>query len=244
MSRSDSRPKPARGYGFHPAVAPAPRRVSRSPPSLCRRAPSPHTPGGPMRARARCFRIGRRLQHLRKSGHRQWVHEAESGSLALGLASSLASLVSDLPRGSPPRDRSASRPWLPADAGPKLHGERAIHMTDTSQSAREMSVTGTPKIRRRGSHCGWRACASRTTDSGVRRRRPPAGNQAVRESQIQAALDHELFVSAILELPDARSAWRRDAHDSFGSSDLRFFALSRGSCSSTVNYVGVSLDFA
>lgn len=45
-------------------------------------------------------------------------------------------------------DRSVSRPWLPADAGPKLHGERAIHMTDTSQSAREMSVTGTPKNRR------------------------------------------------------------------------------------------------
>ena len=132
----------------HPPLPQAPRRVSRSPASLCRRAPSPHTPDGPMRARARCFRIGRRLQHLRKRGHRQWVHEAESGSLALGLASSLSSLVSDLPRGSPPRDRPASRPWLPADAGPKLHGERAIHMADTSQSAREMSVTGTPKIRR------------------------------------------------------------------------------------------------
>ena len=40
---------------------------------------------------------------------------------------------------------------------------------------------------------------------------PPAlqaGMEAVRESQIQAALDREPFVSAILWLPDARSAWR------------------------------------
>jgi hypothetical protein len=37
-----------------------------------------------MRARARCFRIGGRLQHLRKNGRCYWFHEAESGSLALG----------------------------------------------------------------------------------------------------------------------------------------------------------------
>ena len=36
-----------------------------------------------------------------------------------------------------------------------------------------------------------------------------AGLQGARESQKQAALDHELFVFAVLGLPDARSAWRR-----------------------------------
>jgi hypothetical protein len=36
-----------------------------------------------------------------------------------------------------------------------------------------------------------------------------AGAQAVRESKIQAALNREPFVSEILWLPDARSAWRR-----------------------------------
>ena len=93
---------------------PHPRRVSQVPRLLCRRALSPLTPDGPTRARARCFRIGGRLQHLRKIGHRHWVHEAESGSLALGLTSSLSSLGSDLPRGRPrPPDRSASRVWLP-----------------------------------------------------------------------------------------------------------------------------------
>src|SRR5690606_11601351 len=33
-------------------------------------------------------------------------------------------------------DRSVSRRRLPFDAGPELHVERAIHMADTSQSAR------------------------------------------------------------------------------------------------------------
>jgi hypothetical protein len=70
------------------------------------------------------------------------------GFACAGLASSLSSLASDSPPQPWSGDRSVSRPWLPADAGPKLHGERAIHMTDTSQSAREMSVTGTPKNRR------------------------------------------------------------------------------------------------
>jgi hypothetical protein len=134
----------------------APRRVSRTPASFCRRAPSPNTPGGPMRAHARCFRTGGRLRHLRKSGHRQWIHEAESGSLALGsrLRSRRLRATRPLPL---TVDRSASRPRLPSCAGPELHGERAIHMADTSQSARKMRVTGAPKNRRSEDHAaGWR----------------------------------------------------------------------------------------
>ena len=38
-------------------------------------------------------------------------------------------------------DRPASRRWSPAGAGPELHVERAIHMADTSQSARTSRVT-------------------------------------------------------------------------------------------------------
>ena len=40
----------------------------------------------------------------------------------------------------PARTRSVSRAWLPAHAGPQLHAERAIHMADTSQSARVARV--------------------------------------------------------------------------------------------------------
>jgi len=62
-----------------------------------------------------------------------------------------------------------------------------------------------------------------------------AGIQAVRETQIQAALDHKLFVSVFLRLPDARSAWRRAR---IAASDLRIFGSSAravGACSETVN---------
>jgi hypothetical protein len=45
----------------------------------------------------------------------------------------------------PQPDRSASRIQLPSRAGPELHAERAIHMADTSQSARKMRLTGAPK---------------------------------------------------------------------------------------------------
>ena len=44
-----------------------PRRVSQDPRCFCRRAPSPAAPGSPMSAYARCFPIGDRLQHLRKT---------------------------------------------------------------------------------------------------------------------------------------------------------------------------------
>jgi len=47
-------------------------------------------------------------------------------------------------------DRPVSRTRLPSYAGPELHVERAIHMADTSQSARTIWVTlAQPKKRRR-----------------------------------------------------------------------------------------------
>ena len=119
-----------------------PRRVSQDPRLVCRHAPSPVTPSSPMRAWARCFRIGDRLQHLRKIGRCHRFHEAESGSLALGsrLRSSRPSLVVR-PAAIARPDRPVSRSQLPFYAGPELHGERAIHMADTSQSARQIRVT-------------------------------------------------------------------------------------------------------
>jgi hypothetical protein len=45
-----------------------------------------------------------------------------------------------------------------------------------------------------------------------------AGIETARETQIPAALDHELFVSVIYALSDARSVWRRTRTDSFESS--------------------------
>jgi hypothetical protein len=83
-------------------ITDAPRRVSQDPHCLCQCAPSPITPSGPVDACARCFSTGSRLRHLRKSGHRQLCHEAESGSLALG--SHLRSLAAT-PAARPALDR-------------------------------------------------------------------------------------------------------------------------------------------
>ena len=119
---------------------PTPHRVSQDPVLLCRHAPSPLTPGSPMRASAHCFRIDGRLQHLRKIGRCHWFHEAESGSQSLG--SCLRSRrLRRLARPHARPNRSVSRRQLPSDAGPELHAERATRMADTSQSARAIWVT-------------------------------------------------------------------------------------------------------
>jgi hypothetical protein len=143
MSRSDCRPTPRRGYGFPRRVPPGRgrRRLSQDPSSLCRRAPSPIAPGSPMRACARCFRIGDRLQHFRKIGRCHWCHETESGSLSLGSRLRSRRPLRRRPGGLIAQpDRSVSRRRLPFDAGPELHVERAIHMAGTSQPARGMRV--------------------------------------------------------------------------------------------------------
>jgi hypothetical protein len=59
-----------------------------------------------------------------------------------GLATSLITTVLCRAPGCIARpDRSVSRRRLPFYAGPELHAERAIHMADTSQSARRIRVT-------------------------------------------------------------------------------------------------------
>ena len=56
------------------------RRVSQVPRLICRRPPSPLTPGSPTAAITRCFTVGMRLHHLWKGGHSHKFNEAESGS--------------------------------------------------------------------------------------------------------------------------------------------------------------------
>jgi hypothetical protein len=94
-----------------------------------------------MGAFARCFPIDGRLRHFRKVGRRHWCHEAETGSLMLGLASSqMTSATGHARVHMPARTRLVSRAWSPVHAEPPLHAERAIHMADTSQSARVARV--------------------------------------------------------------------------------------------------------
>jgi hypothetical protein len=64
-------------------------------------------------------------------------NEAGTGSLALGLTSSLSrDTLSPLPQGEALGDRPTSHGWLPSHGRPQLHAERAIDMSDTFQSDR------------------------------------------------------------------------------------------------------------
>ena len=98
MSRSDSRPRPPRGYGFHAALHPhgAPRRVSQDPHSFCRHAPSPLTPDSLMRMRSL---LPHQLQA--SSSSEDWplplVSRGRIGFAYAGLASWLSQLVSHSP---------------------------------------------------------------------------------------------------------------------------------------------------
>ena len=150
MGRSDSRPRPPRGYGFPRGVAP-PRRTTPGLPGplllLSTRALPTH-PGQP----DACMRSLLPHQLQASSSSADWplplVSRGRIGFAYAGLASSPSQLVSHSPGRTP--DRPVSRSWLPASAGPGLHGERAIHMADTSQSARKSRVTlAQPTARRR-----------------------------------------------------------------------------------------------
>lgn len=66
--------------GRHASSVRPHRGVSQVPRLICRRPPSPLTPGSPTAAPARCFAVGMRLHHLWKDGHSQWFNEAETGS--------------------------------------------------------------------------------------------------------------------------------------------------------------------
>jgi len=57
---------------------------------ICRHALPSSTPVDPAGAYGRYFPAGGRLQHLRETGRQQWRNEAETGSLALRLMTSLS----------------------------------------------------------------------------------------------------------------------------------------------------------
>jgi hypothetical protein len=63
-------------------------------------------------------------------------NEAESGSLSLRLTRSQSGAICPFVSKIAPGHRTASYVQLPSRRGPPLHGERAISMTDSFQSAR------------------------------------------------------------------------------------------------------------
>jgi hypothetical protein len=119
-----------------------------------------------------CSLLPRRLQA--SSSSEEWplpvlASRGRIGFAVAGLACSLSP-----PGGGgrpaaalPQPDRSVSRRQLPFDAGPELHGERAIHMADTSQSAREKRVIpAQPKLAKiaEDERCGRRPLADAMTN--------------------------------------------------------------------------------
>ena len=127
-----------RGYGFPRGVArppAAPRRVSQDPHRSVDARP-PHSP-----RTARCVRL--LVASASVAGFSTFGRLAtaigftRSNRVRYRWARVFALVACErLARRLAPPDRSVSRLWLPSDAGPELHGERAIHMADTSQSAR------------------------------------------------------------------------------------------------------------
>jgi hypothetical protein len=79
-------------------------------------------------------------------------NEAESGSLALRLTRSQSGAIHPFVTRFSPSYRSASYAQLPSRRGPPLHGERAITMTDSFQSARYTRLG--LALQRHGGHRG------------------------------------------------------------------------------------------
>ncbi len=92
---------------------------------LCRCPLSPLTPGSPTAARVRCFTVDGRLHLFWRAGHSQLRHEAETGSLALRLASL--------------RSGASSGGLLRRPPG-QLHGERTTSMISTFQLTRTIRL--------------------------------------------------------------------------------------------------------
>jgi hypothetical protein len=173
MSRSDSRPIPAGGYGFPSAVAQVPARIVGSPRTLDSSvaARPPHSPRA-----ARCVHVlvtsasvtGFSISGSVAGCH--WFNEAESGSLLLGsrLRSSRPSVVVR-PAASPGRTdpfRVVGYPSTP----------------DRSYMVNEQFTWLTPLSQRDESGFPWRTEATKTTKRNgagsvgrVAGRRPLAG---------------------------------------------------------------------
>ena len=100
--------------------------ASQVPRLICRCPLSPITPGRPVAAYTCCFATGSRLHHLRKDGHDQLCHEAESGSLTLRLT---------------PSPHGASTAGSPRQPPAWLHGQQAITMISTFQQTRSARLS-------------------------------------------------------------------------------------------------------
>ena len=125
--------EPGTGYLFPTPVGPTAHPagetlswVSQVPRLICRCPLSPTTPESPTAARARCFTVGIRLRHIRKHGHSQLRHEAESGSLTLRLT---------------PSPHRASTAGSPRQPPAWLHGQQAITMICTFQQTRSARLS-------------------------------------------------------------------------------------------------------
>jgi hypothetical protein len=180
------------------------RRVSQDSQRLCRRAPSPLTPDDSPSAFARCFLGDDRLRHLRKGGRRHWCNEVESGSLALGSrhrrdGRSARSLVGHGQRTDP--FRAVGCPLAPDRS---YMCERAIHMSDSFQSARVARVTLAYR-----SHGETEQNGGKKRDSG--RLPAPRGRHMDREHRDHECPDRRqtALVIAVLSIHVARDARSR-----------------------------------
>jgi hypothetical protein len=130
----------------------APRRVSQIPSTTLSTRALPTHPEQP----GACLRSLLRHRSQASSSSEDWplplASRGRIGFACAGLTSSLSLHTAACPAHVPP-GRSVSRRRLPLDAGPELLAERAIHMADTSQSARAVRVNWlnrrTRKTRRR-----------------------------------------------------------------------------------------------
>jgi hypothetical protein len=85
---------------------------------------------------------------------RQWCNEAETGSLALGLATSLSGGYQP-PSSATKADRLVSRALSPPHAGAQLHVERTINMCSTSQLHRTRRHSRLNRKTRKDTKISW-----------------------------------------------------------------------------------------
>ena len=112
------------------------RRTSQVPRLIFRHAPSPITPDSPTGSFARLSPVGGRLHHIRKVGHCQ-LRVTRPKRVRLRWARVFVVRVVIVPFALfLQRTGLTPHVWLPSRDRPRLHGERAIYMSDTFQSDR------------------------------------------------------------------------------------------------------------
>ena len=119
-----------------------------APLSLCRRALSPLTPGGPTSAVARCFLVGGRLQHLWQTGRR---HAVSRGRTGFACARARVFVV-----------RRGPSPWPAADPRPRTGPLRTSgypRVPDRHYMVNEQFTWLTPLSQRETKGTHWRTQA-------------------------------------------------------------------------------------